>query len=63
MLGIDIEESEVGSVGGLVYQKLGDVPVEGQSISFDRFDVVITSMDGPRIAELRIIPREESATA
>ena len=61
VLGIDIEESEVGSVGGLIYQKLGDVPVEGQLISFDRFDVVITSMEGPRIAELRILPKEESA--
>ena len=60
VLGIDIEESEVGSVGGLIYQKLGNVPSEGQLISFDRFDVVIRSMDGPRIAELRILPKEES---
>ncbi len=60
VLGIDIEESEVGSVGGLIYQKLGDVPVEGQLIAFDRFDVVITSMEGPKIAELRILPKEES---
>jgi hypothetical protein len=37
--------------------------VEGQRIAFDRFDVEIMSMEGPRIAELRIIPKEESAPA
>ncbi|HEY6599338.1 MAG TPA: hemolysin family protein [Pseudomonadales bacterium] len=63
VLGIDIEESEVGSVGGLIYQQLGAVPVEGQRISFDRFEVEITSMEGPRIAEMRILPKEESAPA
>jgi CBS domain containing-hemolysin-like protein len=59
VLGIDVAESEVGSVGGLVYQQLRNVPREGQRISFERFDVVVTQMEGPRIATVRIIPKEE----
>ena len=50
VLGIDVAESDVGSVGGLVYQQLRDVPREGQRIPFERFDVVVTQMEGPRIA-------------
>jgi CBS domain containing-hemolysin-like protein len=55
-LGIDIEESGVDSVGGLIMQKLGDVPEEGQKIEFDRFDAVVKKMKGPRIVMVRIYP-------
>lgn len=58
VLGIDIEESGVDSVGGLVYQKLRDVPQPGQRIEFDGFDVVVTNMKGPRILTVQIYPRE-----
>lgn len=63
-LGIDIEESGVDSVGGLVMQKLGDVPEEGQKIEFDGFDAVVKKMKGPRIVMVRIYPKkaEEKAT-
>ncbi len=61
VLGIDVAESDVGSVGGLVYQQLRSVPREGQRIPFERFDVVVTQMEGPRIATVRIIPKEESS--
>ncbi len=56
-LGIDIEESGVDSVGGLIMQKLGDVPEEGQKIEFDGFDAVVKKMKGPRIVMVRIYPR------
>ncbi|MDR2709806.1 MAG: hemolysin family protein [Burkholderiales bacterium] len=56
-LGIDIEESGVDSVGGLIMQKLGDVPEEGQKIEFDRFDAVVKKMKGPRIVMVRIYPK------
>lgn len=58
-LGIDIEESGVDSVGGLIMQKLGDLPEEGQRIAFERFDAVVKKMRGPRIVLLRIYPKEE----
>jgi CBS domain containing-hemolysin-like protein len=43
-------------VGGLIMQKLGDVPEEGQKIEFDRFDAVVKKMKGPRIVMVRIYP-------
>ncbi|TAL91954.1 MAG: HlyC/CorC family transporter [Paraburkholderia sp.] len=57
-LGIDIDEGRAESVGGLVIQALNDLPVEGQRVSFDRFDVVVKKMRGPRIVLVRVYPKE-----
>ncbi len=57
-LGIDIDEGRAESVGGLVIQALNDLPTEGQRVSFDRFDVVVKKMRGPRIVLVRVYPKE-----
>ncbi|WUR14257.1 hemolysin family protein [[Empedobacter] haloabium] len=61
-LGIDIENEELGldeveSVGGLIMLKLGDIPKQGQRVSFNRFDLVVKKMNGPRILLVKVIPR------
>jgi CBS domain containing-hemolysin-like protein len=56
-LGIDIEESGVDSIGGLIMQQLGDLPDEGQRLEFPQFDVVVKKMNGPRIVLVRIFPK------
>ncbi|HGL4262341.1 TPA: hemolysin family protein [Burkholderia dolosa] len=56
-LGIDIDEGRAESVGGLVIQALNDLPSEGQRVSFDRFDVVVKKMNGPRIVLVRVSPK------
>lgn len=58
ILGIEIENENVDSVGGLVMWKLGDVPHEGQKVEFDQFDVVVKKMNGPRIMLVRVYPKE-----
>lgn len=58
MLGIDIEfDDSIDSVGGLVMEKLGDLPKEGQRIAFAGFDVVIKKMMGPKIVLVKIYPK------
>lgn len=59
-LGIDIDEGRAESVGGLVINALGDLPSEGQRVAFDRFDIVVKKMNGPRIVLVRVYPREEA---
>lgn len=62
-LGIDIDNDEVDSVGGLLMHTLGDIPQEGQKLVFDGFSVVVKKMSGPRIVLVRVFPGEnESAT-
>ena len=55
---MDLEEAE--SVGGLVMEKLGEIPHEGQKIPFAQFDVVVKKMNGPRIVLLRVYPRRNA---
>lgn len=64
LLGIDIENEELGldeveSVGGMLMEKLGDIPKQGQRIGFSRFDVVVKKMNGPRIVLVKVIPQPE----
>jgi CBS domain containing-hemolysin-like protein len=60
-LGIDIDEGQAESVGGLVIHALGDLPSEGQRVEFGQFDIVVKKMNGPRIVLVRVYPREEEA--
>ncbi|MCC9003885.1 MAG: hemolysin family protein [Candidatus Competibacter sp.] len=62
VLGIEIENENVDSVGGLVMWKLGDVPHEGQKVEFDQFDVVVKKMNGPRIMLVRVYPKESASS-
>ncbi|MCG5074767.1 hemolysin family protein [Paraburkholderia tagetis] len=57
-LGIDIDEGRAESVGGLVIHALNDLPTEGQRVEFDRFDIVVKRMKGPRIVLVRVYPKD-----
>ena len=63
VLGLPIEDPGVDSVGGLIYQRLGDLPREGQRVAFEQFDVVVTKMKGPRIVNVRVYPHDEANNA
>ena len=62
LLGIDIDNEQMGledveSVGGLLMEKLGDIPKQGQRIEFPHFNVVVKKMNGPRILLVKVIPQ------
>jgi CBS domain containing-hemolysin-like protein len=56
-LGIDIEREAATTVSGLVMERLGSVPREGQRIVLEGFDLVIKRMKGPRILLVRAYPQ------
>jgi CBS domain containing-hemolysin-like protein len=61
ILGIDIENEELEledevSIGGLIMSKLQDIPVEGQKIEFNQFNIVVKKMNGPRTLFVQIYP-------
>ncbi len=63
ILAIDIENEaldldDVDSVGGLVMAKLGNIPVEGQRVEFDQFDLMVKKMSGPRIVLVCVYPKQ-----
>lgn len=58
MLGIELEYDEtVDSVGGLLMEKLGEIPKEGQKVEFPAFDIVVQKMNGPKIVLVKVYPK------
>ena len=56
-LGVLAPEVDANSVGGLVTETLGRIPVAGERITFPDFEIEVLSMDGPRIDAVRVSPR------
>jgi len=59
-LAIDVEANGARTVSGLILQKLEMLPRLGQRIEFDQFDVVVEQMDGARILQIRVFPRDHT---
>jgi CBS domain containing-hemolysin-like protein len=49
---------DVNSVGGLVQERLGRLPRQGEKVQFDNFEIEIVEMVGPRIELVRVRPLE-----
>lgn len=54
VLGIDLEEEEADTVGGLIYSRLGHVPEQGESLELEGWRFIVLSVDGRRIHQVRI---------
>ena len=65
ILGIDIENEELEledevSIGGLIMSKLQDIPVEGQTIEFNQFTILVKQMNGPQTLLVEIHPNQNT---
>ena len=64
-MGIDIENEELEledevSIGGLIMSKLQDIPVEGQTIEFNQFTILVKQMNGPQTLLVEIHPNQNT---
>ena len=55
-IGKPIPTVDVNSVGGLVLERLGRLPRQGELVRFPDFEVEVLKMDGPRIELVRVRP-------
>lgn len=53
-LGIDHDQSSFETVGGLLYDLVGSVPVAGEEIKWGEVTFVVTVLDGQRIERIRL---------
>jgi CBS domain containing-hemolysin-like protein len=51
-----LPEGDWDTVGGLLFNVLGRVPVEGESVEVDGFTLVAERVEGNRVGRIRIIP-------
>lgn len=52
MLGLELESTEVSTVGGYITQLVGHLPKPGEKTRIEDFDVTVTKADGRRVIEV-----------
>ena len=56
LLHADLPEGDWDTIGGLLYGQLGHVPVEGESVQVDGWQLTAQRIQGRRIGRVRIVP-------
>ena len=62
LLHADLPAGDWDTVGGLVFNLLGHVPAEGESVEADGHRLVAEKVQGRRIGRVRIVPLAEAGT-
>ncbi|MGA3169889.1 MAG: hemolysin family protein [Chthoniobacteraceae bacterium] len=64
LIGLDLESSDVSTIGGYVTHLLGHLPRPGEQVPIDGYMVVVTKADGRRIDQLHFkkIPAKSTAS-
>ena len=52
----ELDGAEVSTIGGYVMAKLERVPVPGDKVTVDEYEVKVEAMEGPRVIKVRIEP-------
>ena len=60
---IELPEGPYETVAGYVLAALGEVPSPGDSVKVPGYTIMVTEMDGRRIARLRVTPAPRPAPA
>jgi CBS domain containing-hemolysin-like protein len=57
LLGVDFGEQAAESVGGMILDKLGELPQEGRTVDFGSCTITVKEQVGPRIATVVVTPK------
>jgi CBS domain containing-hemolysin-like protein len=52
LAGLELESSDVSTVGGYVTHLLGHLPKQGEQVRIEDYKVIITQTDGRRVGQL-----------
>jgi len=53
LLEIDLADEDAETLGGLIYSRLGHVPVQGETVDLEGWSLRVLSLDGRRINQVR----------
>ena len=62
LVGAHLPTGEWDTVGGLLFNELGRVPVEGESVEVNGLTLVAERVEGNRVGRIRIVPRAKVGT-
>jgi CBS domain containing-hemolysin-like protein len=58
LLHAELPEGDWDTIGGLLYHRLGHVPVEGESVAVGGWQLTAQRIQGRRIGRVRITPQD-----
>ncbi|NOZ77152.1 MAG: HlyC/CorC family transporter [Euryarchaeota archaeon] len=58
VLGLDLPSEEFDSIGGLLFNRLGQVPVKGDKVEVDGVELIVERMRVRRITKIRLVIKE-----
>jgi len=62
LLGVKLEEEGIDTIGGLIFNRLGDLPRAGTKLRLDEIEFTVRRVSRKRIEEVLIVPdREDEA--
>ncbi|MYW93241.1 HlyC/CorC family transporter [Amycolatopsis rubida] len=61
--GFRMPEGDYETIAGLILERLGAIPAEGDAVEVDGWRLAVTSMDRHRVAEVQVRPAESGVTA
>ncbi|WP_460431574.1 hemolysin family protein [Amycolatopsis echigonensis] len=61
--GFRMPEGDYETIAGLILERLGAIPAEGDEVEVDGWRLAVTSMDRHRVAEVQVRPAEREVTA
>ena len=63
LVGESALEEGISSISGLMTQRLGSFPAEGDKIVLGEYEMEVLETDGPRVEKVRLAKRNEVDTA
>ena len=63
LVGESALEEGISSISGLMTQRLGSFPAEGDKIVLGDYEMAVLETDGPRVEKVRLAKRNEIDTA
>ncbi|WP_446680394.1 hemolysin family protein [Amycolatopsis dendrobii] len=61
--GFRMPEGDYETIAGLILERLGAIPAEGDAVEVDGWRLAVTSMDRHRVAEVQVRPAEREVSA
>lgn len=61
--GFRMPEGDYETIAGLILERLGAIPAEGDEVEVDGWRLAVTSMDRHRVAEVQVRPADREVTA
>ncbi len=62
LVDVQLPTGEWDTIGGLLFNELGRVPIEGESVEVDGLTLVAERVEGNRVGRIRIVPRSKVGT-